>query len=205
MIRNIQRRWFEIWGNEEAQNQILKGLLSGTCVMVLVQTVCIVVLALRDPLLVSAFGPETTFIKVEAPKEGIVKEEVERAVRKYVSFRHNWKWQKIGDQFKGASNYVAGDFQKSFQAENQKASNLAKDKKVSQKFYIDHMNVNVEKRAVEIKGERILVVEGIRATHPMNINFAYVFGDRTQENPEGIYIASEQRIESTRNSLLGVE
>jgi hypothetical protein len=39
MIRNVQRTWFEVWGNETAQNRILKGLLTLLVALLAIETV----------------------------------------------------------------------------------------------------------------------------------------------------------------------
>ena len=54
----------------------------------------------------------------------------------------------------------------------------------------------MKKNQAEITGDRILIVDGLRATQPMTFRFNFIFRNRTLDNPEGIYITSENLISS---------
>jgi hypothetical protein len=71
---------------------------------------------------------------------------------------------------------------------------MAKEKKVSQRFYISESKFDLKAKAVTVSGDRILVVEGLRATSPLVIQVEYDFGPRTEENPEGVYIVGEKLV-----------
>jgi hypothetical protein len=48
-----------------------------------------------------------------------------------------------------------------------------------------------DKKAV-VSVERILIVNGIRASGQMTFEIGFTFGDRTPTNPEGVYVTSEK-------------
>ena len=46
----------------------------------------------------------------------------------------------------------------------------------------------------QLSGDRILVVDGLRATNPMALEIGFRLNSRTTSNPEGIYVTSEKLI-----------
>ena len=47
---------------------------------------------------------------------------------------------------------------------------------------------------MKVTGDRILLVEGLRATNPMTLEVSYDDGPRTETNPSGIYVTAEKLI-----------
>jgi hypothetical protein len=69
---------------------------------------------------------------------------------------------------------------------------IAKEKQVSQKLFPEEPQIDLKEKKAEIVAERILILNGIRASQPMKFELGFSFGERTEENPEGIYITSEK-------------
>lgn len=195
MIRNIQRTWFEVWGNETAQNEILKGLLLFTLVLCAVQSVCLVTLALRKPFVVAVSTSATrALIPIPAETE-LLDGEIRRVVTQYAKNHHEWNYSNIESQMREAAKLVHPDFEKQFNKANVDQIRIAKDKKVAQKFYIDDVTINKDTKLARITGERILNIEGLRATNPMAVEVGFAVGPRTLSNPEGVYITSEKLVQ----------
>ncbi|MBI3557953.1 MAG: hypothetical protein HY074_16950 [Deltaproteobacteria bacterium] len=192
MIRNIQRTWFEVWGTEEAQNRFLKAILVFFVTLSCTQSVALVVLALRKPPIFAVSSTESRILTVMPPKPELLEAEVRRAVMGYVSARYTWDWQKIEETFNTAAKYISPDFRKKFLAANQDQIRIAREKKISQRFYIADTRADLAAKTVRIGGDRILLVEGLRATNPLLIEVQFDYGARTEINPEGIYIVGEK-------------
>jgi hypothetical protein len=191
MIRKIQRHWFEVWGQEEAQNRILKYLLLVTSVLTAILVIVVSVLALKSaPVII--LDPETSVILFPSAPDGkALERELIRVLKKYLTTRHNWDWTTIESNAKSASSYVASDFREKYLLSVQEQIRLAKEKQVSQKLFSEEPEIDLKEKSAVVKTERILIINGIRASQAMIFELTFQYGERTALNPEGIYITSE--------------
>jgi hypothetical protein len=192
MIRNIQRTWFEVWGTEEAQNRFLKAILVFFISLSITQSVALVILALRKPPIFAVSQTESRILTMTPPRPELLAAEVKRAVTGYVSARYSWDWGKIEETFNSAAKYVAPDFTKRFLAANQDQIRIAREKKISQRFYVADLTVDLAGKTVRITGDRILLVDGLRAASPLNIEVQFDYAARVEMNPEGVYVIGEK-------------
>lgn len=197
MIRNIQRTWFEIWGTETAQNQFLKGLLAFFMVIFGIETAALVTLAMRRPLVLGLSSDQTKVLVVEPPKQELLEAEIKRTTKGYLEAHYHWTFSTIEENFKIASKHVAPQFEKAFLAANQEQLKFAKEKKLSQRFFVSETKLDLKTKRVTVEAERILVVEGLRAANLTTIEVQFDYGARTETNPEGIYVTSEKLISKT--------
>jgi hypothetical protein len=192
MIRKIQRHWFEVWGQEEAQNRFLKYLLlvTASLIGVLLTTVCILSLKKTPVVFVD---PETSaiFFPTE-PDSKTLEHELIRILKQYLMRRHNWDWTTIETKAKEAGSYVAPEFREKYLLATQEQITLAKEKQVTQKLFPEEPVINQKEKKAVVQAERILIVSGIRASQQMIFELGFSFGERTQINPEGVYITSEK-------------
>ncbi len=196
MIRNIQRTWFEVWGEEMAQNRILKGLLLLLIVLSAIQTMALVVLSLRMPMVVAVSSSDSrSLLEVPAGLE-VIEREARRVVARYAQAHHEWDYSNINEKMREAAKLVHSDFEKQFSKANREQIKIAKEKKVAQKFYVSDLQIDMMSRTATLSGDRILIIEGLRATNPMSLEIAFDLGPRTEANPEGIYVTSEKLIQA---------
>jgi hypothetical protein len=194
MIRKIERHWFEVWGTETAQNRFLKGLLALLIALLVLQTITIVILGLRKPSLIAVTPTQTGILKVEPPPQELLESEVNRVTREYIAKHYNWDWQRIEQTQKEAIKYVAPEFERAFSKANAEQVKVAKEKKLSQKYYVSDLTTDLQGKVVRVTGDRILLVEGLRATNPMILEVFYDNGPRTGTNPSGIYVTADKLI-----------
>lgn len=191
MIRQIQRKWFEVWADEEAQNRILKYLLMIATITTVVQLVVIVVLAFRRPLIVSVTDENSSAIQYHEPSPERLLREVIRAIESYLRKRHNWDWATIEAKSKEAVLYIAPEFREKFFVNIQEQIRVAKEKQVSQRLFPYEPQVDMKGKKALVKAERILIVNGIRAAQELRLEVGFTLGERTERNPEGVYVTSE--------------
>ncbi|MCB0416633.1 MAG: hypothetical protein H6617_05910 [Bdellovibrionaceae bacterium] len=194
MIKNIQRTWFEVWGDEAAQNQILKGLTALLVALVAIQSIALVILSLRKPVLIAVSGSETKVLAAVPPNAEMLEQEVRRIITAYIKARHTWEWNQIEAHLKEAARFVDTDFEKSFKKATAEQIRLAKEKKVSQVFYPTNITLNLEAKTAKVSGDRILMVDGLRATNPMTVEVSFRLNQRNPANPEGVYVTAENLI-----------
>ncbi len=198
MIRNVERTWFEVWGNETAQNQILKGLLLVTLALCAIQAIAITCLGLRKPVLIAVSSAETRVLVPSAPNEEILNAEIKRVLSTYLSAHHNWEWAKIHASFEAAARYIGSDFRKRFFEANREQERIAAEKKISQLFYISDLQLDLKSKVATVRGDRILVIENLRAANPMTLELTFDYGPRTVQNPEGIYVTAEKLVSPSK-------
>ena len=198
MIKDIHRKYFEVWGDEQSQNSILKGLLAFMIVTNIALTVSIVILSQNKPLLISQDRVQTKLIDTTTslPRDFIEKE-IKQSLSRFSKLRYNWNHKDIAEKLQKSSQFVGVDFKRKFLKTNLKNTKTAQKKKITQKFYFSKpIMINASKNEAHITGDRILIVEGLRATQPMTFKINYKFGKRTSQNPEGVYITNETLISS---------
>jgi hypothetical protein len=194
MIRDIRRKYYEVWGNEEAQNAFLKGLLVGLSILFALQSVIVCILSFRKPVLIAVEKSETQIIQSKPPSEEILSLELKRVVQSYLEAHYNWDPSTIESAHQLASQYVSEELIKAFKLANAEQVKLAKEKKLSQKVYI--ANLQVDSKSLTARGtlDRILMVDGLRAASVLTLEIHFQYGPRTTNNPEGIYITEEKAI-----------
>ena len=196
MILKARQKWFEVLGNEVAQNEILKYLLLVFCVANLVLTISLTVLALRSPPIYAVSSIDTGMLRADPPPQEYLERESKRVVTAYLEMRHNWDSGTIQNSIGAASRFVDSSFRKAFLQANASQIKIATEKRISQRFYVRQVNVDLQKGVAGVSGDRILTVDGFKAVSSLSFNLKIRLGDRTEQNPEGVYITSEQLVEN---------
>jgi len=191
MIRNVMRPWYEVWGTEEAQNRFLKGLLAFFVVLSSVETIALTCLSLRTPILIAVTPTNSQALSIAPLPKDLLESEVKRAVSKYVGFHHSWEWSNIDAEMKKASLLVSPTLSSKFLERNGNQVKIAKEKKLSQKFFVGSVEIDLPAKIARVRGERILILEGLRAVNPMTLEVQFEYGARNEANPEGVYVTAE--------------
>lgn len=200
MIRSTKRTWFEVWGTETAQNRFLKGLVAFLIALCGIEALAVAALGLRGPVIFAVSEAESRKLEQKPPRKELLEIETRRVVSAYLRQHHNWEWSDIEAVFQATSWLVAPDFAPKFLQANAAQLKIAKEKKLSQRFHFDPSKIAIDAgtKTARVTGDRILIVEGLRATNPMTLEVGFDFGNRTEANPEGIYIVSEELIQNAK-------
>lgn len=198
MIRNIERTWFEVWGEATAQNRLLKGLTAFLLVLMAVQSIALVVITFRKPVLIAVSAIESKVLAPQPPNQELLEQEVRRVIASYLRTRHNWEGDQIENQLNQAIRLVDSDFEKEFRKATSEQAKIAKDKKIGQRFYPSELALNLKTNTIRVTGDRILIVDGLRAASALTLEIGFRLGLRTASNPEGVFVTSEKLI-STQN------
>jgi hypothetical protein len=192
MIRDLSRKYYEIWGNEEAQNTFLKGILVALSVLFILQSIALVIVSLRHPILITVGEKQTQIIAETPPSEDLLSEELKRQVTHYVDAHYTWDFTTVEKSHELASHYISAQFLKAFQQANLEQIKIAKEKKLSEKVYFASLVVDPKQLSAQVTLDRILMIDGIRAVTPLNLSLTLEAGPRTETNPEGLYITGEK-------------
>ena len=195
MLRTITRRYFEIWGSEEAQNAFLKLLLIVLAAFFVVQSGALTALALRKPVLIAVGEKESRVLTLTPPGEALLQAELKRLVRQYVETKYNWDYTTIETAHQAATRYVSEKYIKAFIAANAGQVRAVHEKKVNERVYVSgEIQVDNGHLTARVPMDRVFSVDGIRATSPLTLEIKFEYGPRTPQNPEGVYITGEKAL-----------
>lgn len=196
MIHNMKRKYFELWGDEESQNVVLKWFVIGLSLFAVVLAVSLVTVGSRSPTLIAIGDQDTKVLRVKEPSASVLKAELERTIREYTTTHYTWTPTTIEAAHKKASGYVAENFRKTFMKSNEEQIRFVKEKKVSQRVYVSEPpQIDAKNLTARVRLDRIYQIEGLTGSVPITLDLAFKYGDRTEENPEGIYITDEKLIQ----------
>ena len=196
MIQRTRQAWFEVWGNEVAQNQFLKYLLIVFGCVNMVLAISLTIVSFRSPPIFAVSSVDSGMLRSDPPPKEYLEREAKTVISGYLEIRHNWEPVSIEKSIGKASRFVDRSFRESFLRANASQIKIAKEKKVSQRFYISSVNVDLEKGVANVAGDRILTIDGLRAVSSLAFALKIRIGERTEQNPEGVYVTSEQLIEN---------
>lgn len=195
MIQKTKQAWFEVWGNEMAQNQILKYLLLVFVFTNAVLAVALVCVSLKPSTIFAVSSVESGMLRNNPPPKEYLEAEAKRVVTAYLQFRHTWDSSSIQSSMGKASRFVDESFRKPFLQANDAQVKIATEKKISQKFYVSKIDMDLKNGSAFVSGDRILTIDGFRAINPLSFTLGLRIGERTEQNPEGVYIISEKLID----------
>ena len=121
-------------------------------------------------------------------------EQVRAALKNYISLRYNWSPQTIDKQLKSAESFVASKAKDAFDSAKGEILKFSREKGVAQKVYVDSVAVDLSKENAEIRGERLSLIQGMRAAAGLKLILEFSSGKRTHENPWGVYVIKEKEI-----------
>ncbi len=197
-MKNLKRKYFELWADEEAQNYILKWLLIASFAVIVIESGFLCTLAMKKPTLIALGQNDTKVLTLEKPKPELLYEELKRTVEDYVKTHYTWDFSNIESAHKAASKFVSEKFQKAFLAANADQVKEVKEKKISQTVYLSKLtDIDPSKLTAKVYMDRIFSIESLKAVVPLILEVEFEYGPRTETNPEGVYIVSEKSITET--------
>jgi hypothetical protein len=196
-IKKMGRAYFEIWGDEQAQNVLLKGLLTGLAVLFVIETLALMMVSLRKPVIIAIGQDQTEVLKITPPGDELLTQELSRSVRNYIQYHYTWDSGSIEKAHEMASHYVSDRFRQAFLSANADQIKIAKEKRLQETVYVSSIKTDSKTLSARVFLDRILIIDGLRATNPWVLDVHFEYGPRTDINPEGIYITSEQPVEKS--------
>lgn len=178
-------------GSLSESNQFLKmfSILAGLIAIVLCVALLLVITRPPTVLPISAISAEEFRVseKLPAPEQ-----EVRAAIRRYLDRRYHWSPNDVKNQLAAAEAFILPANAKAYQTAAENVRRFSMEKVVSQKVYPEQIDVNVEKKLVRIRGDRLTEIQGLKAAGSLGLELSFESGPRTKENPWGVYITKEK-------------
>jgi hypothetical protein len=170
-------------------NQFLK-LFSVSALLIAITAWCaVMILGTREPIVLTL---DTKGTRVETTALPEVETEIKAAIDWYIKQRYNWEPETVVEKLKSTEAFILPQSQKAFQSALQETVRFSKERQVSQRAYPALMNVNVKEKWVLVEGDRISSIQGLKAAGALKTLLSFDFGQRSPENPWGIYITKEK-------------
>ncbi|HPI39831.1 MAG TPA: hypothetical protein PLJ21_03455 [Pseudobdellovibrionaceae bacterium] len=171
-------------------NQFLKAFSVAALTISILALIALIIYAVKPPVILtlSNTGQELSNSNV-LPK---AEREIEEAIRKYLEFRYRWTPLNVQKNLAQSSVFIHPNSQKAFQNALANVIRFSTEKQVSQRIYPDEIKVNLLTKIVHVTGDRITSIQGMMAAGSLKLELSFESGDRTQENPWGLYITKEK-------------
>lgn len=169
-------------------NQFLKMFAIGSLALSLMLVTLVFFAFARKPIVIAVTEQAEVLRQLELPNP---EKEVRQAVLAYIERRYNWTSQTVDKQLDGAKIFVASSAMQNFIQGTSNVRKFSRDKVVTQRAYASNLGVDLKRGAVQVSGDRITEIQGMRAAGPLNLELGFQSGPRTSENPWGVYIVKE--------------
>lgn len=171
-------------------NQFLKVFSVAAVGLSTVAMIALLLLGSKEPIVISlSSNAQELNQDKELPK---AEAEVEQAARKYVSLRYRWEPSTVQKNLELANAFIHTSSKKAYQSAISNVVRFSTEKQVSQRAYTNTVNVNLQKKTVSVFGDRITSIQGMMAAGPLKVELTFESGDRTKENPWGLYFVKEK-------------
>jgi hypothetical protein len=178
-----------VWGDLAFQNRWLRlGMMLSLTITAL--SLCMsVALLRRKPQIVALDQCANIAELADAPP---IDTEVDKAARKYAALRYTWAADTQTLHLNRAKSFVASQSQKSFDKTISDLQLFSKGKNIAQRVYPSSVHVDAKTNQVQLTGDRITEIQGLKAATILRVTLIYQTGPRTLENPWGIYVVKEE-------------
>ncbi len=179
----------KILGELAHSNQFLKVFSMHALVLVFMGLGAIMVLATKDPLILT-LGPDGKALERQMlPKPEI---QISEAIRAYLDKRYVWEPSNVGIKLKESEDFISPLTLKAYQGAVLPIARFSTEKTVSQKVYPESIKIDLNRKVASISGDRITSFQGLKAAANLKLELSFDYGPRTLQNPWGIYITKEK-------------
>lgn len=172
-------------------NQFLKMLSIVTCIITSFSLIIVWTLVNRSPIVLT-LSPSANLLNYQEKPN--LEFEVKAAILKYIDLRYKWDSSNVKENLKAAEIFILPKVLSSYQKAEENIIKFALDKQISQKVYIDSVDVQLESGKVTVFGNRFSALQGIKAAADLKLELNFEFGTRTPTNPWGVYLSKENEL-----------
>ena len=151
--------------------------------------IAITILATKGPLILSFQPTGEELSEKELPRP---EDEVRAATKKYLEKRYKWEPKNVKERLLETEAFVLPGSRQVFRGAVANVIKFSTERLVSQRVYAEKIDVNLEKKTVQIFGDRVTSIQGLKAAGNLKLELSFESGPRTKENPWGVYITKEK-------------
>jgi len=170
-------------------NQFLKVFSLSALALVFMVLGVTLAMVTKEPLVIT-LGPDGKEIeRTVLPK---AEDQIREGIKHYLEKRYQWEPDNVIKKLKESEEFITPQALKAFQGAVSNVAKFSIEKIVSQKVYVEKIEVDLNKRTALITGDRVTSIQGLKAAGNLKLELTFESGLRTSENPWGIYISKER-------------
>jgi type IV secretory pathway component VirB8 len=171
-------------------NQFLNIFSVAALTVAILAVVSLLALGAKPPLVITINEKAFELTQVDhLPK---VEDEIKQAASKYISLRYKWEPNTVANNVNRAKAFIHPLSKKVYLASISNVVKFSTEKQVSQRAYANSYTVNLQSQTVTVAGDRITSIQGLQAAGPLKVELGFESGERTKDNPWGIYFTKEK-------------
>lgn len=171
-------------------NQFLKIFAVAALGLAIVALITLMTLGFKPPIVISLSESAIEMNQKDSlPKP---EDQIQQAAKKYVSLRYKWEPANVVKNLELADAFIHPTSKKAYLAAVSNVVRFSSEKQVSQRAYANLVAVNLQSKTVTVTGDRITSIQGMMAAGPLKVELTFENGDRTKENPWGVYFVKEK-------------
>lgn len=171
-------------------NQFLKIFSVAALVLSIFSIATLLILGFKPALVISLSENASKMEQVEKlPKP---EDQIEQAAKRYVSLRYKWEPANVMKNLDLANAFIHPSSKKAYFTAISNVVRFSTEKQVSQRAYANAITVNLQTKTVTVTGDRITSIQGMLAAGLLKVELTFENGERTNENPWGIYFIKEK-------------
>lgn len=171
-------------------NQFLKIFAVAALGLAVLSLITLMTIGLKPPTVISL--SESAFELNQTDKFPKPEDQIQQAAKKYVSLRYKWEPVNVVKNLELADAFIHSTSKKAYLAAVSNVARFSSEKQVSQRAYVNVVDVNLQTKTVTVTGDRITSIQGMMAAGPLKVELTFESGDRTKENPWGVYFVKEK-------------
>lgn len=170
-------------------NQFLKVFSISTLGILALTIALLLSMTNRAPIILTLSPAGEALDRTELPKP---EDQVRAAINRYLDKRYKWQPENVKQKMMEAQAFVLPASQKAFQGAIANVVRFSTEKLVSQRVFPDKIDVNLDKKTAFITGDRMTMIQNLKAAGNLRLELSFESGPRTRENPWGLYITKER-------------
>lgn len=169
------------------ENFNLKTLTGVLIALMFLESGIVALLLKKGPVVIPLLSDGT----IGTYDTGVTQGQVKSAVETYLSSRYAWSPDTIDAQLKKAEFLISPALLKSFEKAMLETKKYVREKKITERVYARHVSIDFKNNVVQVAADRFTAFDGLKAATEMNLTLNFDIGERTVQNPWGVYITKE--------------
>ena len=171
------------------KNELLKFFAATALLLSILVIILLTQIVSKPPVVIPLTGSADLYGEGVMPKP---ESEIKKAVNAYLELRYKWEPKTVDEKLKTAESFIAPQSLKAYRTQIANVARFSKEKLVTQKIYPSDLTIDLSTHKVRVFGDRITSIQGLKAAGDLTLELEYQGGDRTKENPWGIFITKEK-------------
>jgi len=181
----------KLLGDLTHSNQFLKMFSISMAGVTTLSLIIVLAMSARAPVVLTLNPNAQPLSQVDLPNP---EQEIQAAMRHYLELRYQWSPENVKQKLSDAQVMIQPSAMKAYVGAATNIVKFSTEKQVSQRVYCKDPVVDLNQKTVQISGDRITAIQGLKAAGDLRLELSFDFGSRTRDNPWGVYVTKEKEL-----------